>query len=592
MTSVHVLIIGGASLDTLAGADSLVAGGAGMYTAMSAYRFGASVTLFAPRPLPIPEALATVAESLNWIGPTIDIADLAHFKINYDAGITSYETSHFGAEASLTPADLPHDLSEFDVVHVIPLGNIEQQHEMVLACRNRGASIISAGTALHLIERTPQAASAVLQEADLFFMNAEEAVRLFGSLDAVRARPDQFLFVTMGSEGALVVQGSEVSHIAGKSADVVDPTGAGDAFCGATIVGLALGEHPQMAVRKAMPLAASVTERVGAASLLDSSTTEKTTRNERVSVNPSRIESIAKLIENDDDITAFDFTGPDLPNVDDPATLDYFFAVTLQQFGFWTAANGKYDRPLIATVDQQERKGSFYLFRAYLRWLRDDPERLSPAGQAALSKADLLAVLRDDDGSDPMPAIDLHLKMARQYGQDMLALNLTPQAIVRTASSANSPLTSLLATLDQIGGYKEDPLRKKSALLAIILQQRPESFFDHRDKVPAVVDYHIMRSCLRTGLIDVGDGDLKAKLLARQLLSQTEEWAVRSAAHTAIKTVAKQSGKSMGAVDWFFFQARKRCPELTEPNCAQCAIDPACAHRKDLFQPVRRTSFY
>jgi hypothetical protein len=94
------------------------------------------------------------------------------------------------------------------------------------------------------------------------------------------------------------------------------------------------------------------------------------------------------------------------------------------------------------------------------------------------------------------------------------------------------------------------------------------------------------------GLIDVVDEELLAKLVGRQLLSQGEEWAVRVAAHAAVGQVVAESGKSMGAVDWFFFQARKRCPEMSEPRCDVCAVDRVCAHRKELFQPVRRTSFY
>ena len=47
-----------------------------------------------------------------------------------------------------------------------------------------------------------------------------------------------------------------------------------------------------------------------------------------------------------------------------------------------------------------------------------------------------------------------------------------------------------------------------------------------------------------------------------------------------------------GAVDWFFFGARKRCPEMSEPQCHVCLVDPVCAHRKELFQPVLRTSHY
>jgi hypothetical protein len=45
-------------------------------------------------------------------------------------------------------------------------------------------------------------------------------------------------------------------------------------------------------------------------------------------------------------------------------------------------------------------------------------------------------------------------------------------------------------------------------------------------------------------------------------------------------------------VDWFFFNSRRRCPEMTEPICEHCQVDPICAHRKELFQPVIRTTFY
>lgn len=586
------MVVGGASLDTLAGADDLVAGGAGMYTAMAAHRCGASVTLCSPRPEPMPLPLGPVAESLQWVGPVIGVADLAHFKITYQDGLTTYETSKFGAEALLTPADLPADLSIYDYVHLIPLGNIQQQYEMALACKQRGARRISVGTALHLIDRQPDAAAKALEIADLFFMNAEEAERLFGSVDAVQGRADQIMFVTLGGDGAIVIQGHATTSVGGTAAKVVDPTGAGDTFCGATLVSLAQGKHPVMAVRESMPLAARVTEHVGAATLLSTLPPPAEVLDERVSVNVAMVDEIAKLVAGNKDITPFDFVDPDLPPNGHPATLDYFFASTLQQFSFWTTTNEKYDRPLIATLDGEERKGAFYFFRAYLRWLENEPEMLTPARQAKLSKADLLTVLRADDGTDPMPALDLHLSMARQYGRDMLALGITPQSVVEEVNAATSPVSSLFGILDHVGGYKEDPLRKKSALLAIILQQRPEAFLNTGDDMPPVVDYHIMRSCLRTGLINVDDEGLASKLVGRQILTEDEEWAVRRTAYHAIACVATQSGKSMGAVDWLFFQARKRCPEMTAPLCSECAVDPACAHRKELFQPVRRTSFY
>jgi ribokinase len=593
LTDIRILIIGGASLDTLDGADALVAGGAGMYTALASRRVGADVTLFAPRPDPVPEALRPVAERLTWLGPIVAREELAHFEISYRGGQTTYVRADFGAEASLSPHELPADLSEFDCVHLVPLGNLGRQYEFLQACRERGARSVSAGTALDLINARPHDAQAMLRGVDFCFMNEEEARRIYGSTDAVTARSGQVIFITRGGDGATVVQGDELTHLPGERAGVVDPTGAGDTFCGATLAGLCAGRHPVMAARHAMPLSARAIERVGPAALLQTEPPPSPARDRRVVVNSNRISRVAAQIAGLSEVAPFPFTGADLPPPGHPATLDYFFASTLQQFGFWTSDDRRYQRPLVATIDGEERKGAFYLFRAYLRWLEQQPALLGPAAQAELTADDLRKLLRADDDSVPMPALELHLSLARQYGRDMLALGLTPQSIVERARSSPTPLRTLLQTLDHVGGYKEDPLRKKSALLAIILRQRPEGFLTaDDDPVPPVVDYHVMRSCLRIGLVDVVDERLADRLVARELLSDADEWAIRSATHAAIDEVVVQSGKSMGAVDWFFFQARQRCPEMTAPRCDACAVDPVCAHRKELFQPVRRTSFY
>jgi hypothetical protein len=94
------------------------------------------------------------------------------------------------------------------------------------------------------------------------------------------------------------------------------------------------------------------------------------------------------------------------------------------------------------------------------------------------------------------------------------------------------------------------------------------------------------------GLIDVLDEGLKGKLSGRQIISPAEEWAVRYAAYRATEQVVALSGKDTGAVDWFFFSARKRCPEMSEPECGLCQVELVCARRRALFQPVLRTSSY
>ena len=193
-----------------------------------------------------------------------------------------------------------------------------------------------------------------------------------------------------------------------------------------------------------------------------------------------------------------------------------------------------------------------------------------------------------------MPALDLHLEKARHYGREMLALQLTPQAVLQKALASAQPLQTFIVLLDQIGGYKEDPLRKKSLLLAMILNDRPENYLPLRDdeqRAPPI-DYHLQRSCLRVGLIDVVDEELKTKLRNRLIVSPAEEWAVRYPAYRAIEQVNALSGKRLSAVNQFFFSARKRCPEMSEPECRFCQLEPVCTQRKELFQPVLRTSFY
>jgi hypothetical protein len=313
-----------------------------------------------------------------------------------------------------------------------------------------------------------------------------------------------------------------------------------------------------------------------------------------VQINEEQVQKIGEKIAEIPEIAPFQYVYPVVPPVGHPKALDYFFAFTLQQFSFWTVKDNRYHQPLIATIGGVEWKGSDYLFEAYRRQLERDPDSCSPERQANLSRAELLEVFRADNGEDPMPALDLHLEMAQQYGRDMLALGFTPQIVLQEALDSPQPLETFLVTLDKIGGYKEDPLRKKSSLLAIILKQRPEEFLPLRsdEVIEPVIDYHALRACLRFGLIDVLDDGLRNKLEDRQIVSEAEEWAVRYATYRAVEQLSALSGKSTSAVDWFLYNSRKHCPEMSEPECQFCLVDEVCAHRKELFQPVIRTDYY
>ncbi len=592
-----VLVVGGASLDRLhfSGSSLRSAGGAGLYTAAAAQRAGARAAMFAPFPWPMPEPLRPVAARLNWFGPQVPPERLPRFEItHHGAGVATLDAAEWGAEAELVPTGLPADLSGCTLVHLAALSSARRQLQFLAACRARGARLISAGTYARVVQRENETVRALLQQADVFFMNENEAAGVFASAATAAVVPGKLLFVTLGRRGVIVWQGKHATRLPVPEADELDPTGAGDAFCGATLAGLARGEHPQRAASAGQRVAAQVVAAVGPQALWASGETPRAAAGRCVSLCAERISAVGALLAGMEVARPFDFVGPDFPVVGAVGALDYFFTSTLQQFGFWQARAGRYLRPLLAPLAGSTRKGSDYLWRAMLRGQHADSALLTPAGQASMTAARLRALFRADDGSDPMPARRLRLQQTRAYGRDMLALGLSPGGIVNSANESSTPLRSFLTMLDHIGGYKEDALRKKSALLALILSERPERFLRPApdERLPPIIDYHLMRSCLRVGLIEVGDAGLRQALTERRLLAPADEWALRRAAYDAIEGVVELSGTSMAAVDWFFFNARRRCPEMSAPECSICKLDSVCAHRKDLFQPVLRTAYY
>jgi ribokinase len=76
------------------------------------------------------------------------------------------------------------------------------------------------------------------------------------------------LFITFDKRGVIVIEGEQATPLPADLANEVDPTGAGDAFCGATLAGLARGELPATAAHNAVTLSARVIEHVGPAFLL------------------------------------------------------------------------------------------------------------------------------------------------------------------------------------------------------------------------------------------------------------------------------------------------------------------------------------
>jgi ribokinase len=591
-----VAIVGGASLDVLYlhGKPYHSPGGAGMYTALAARWVGGRPLMFAPVPDPVPPGLMRVRERVGWVGPVVPPEELPAFEmVQTEDGHSRMISGRWGAEARLSPDDLPPAGLPAPLVYCGPLTEPQMQLRFLRHFHAAGQRT-ACGTYRRAVAEQAETVRATLALADVFFCNEEEACLLFGSLEQAATEPGQLLFITLGSRGALVLQGDYRTHVPGYTVEVVDTTGAGDTFCGVTLALLAHGEHPVMAARQAVACASEMVRGVGPERLLADQPPPVPLEDTRVRVNPRQVERVASGIAALPEVAPFDFTGAMFPPVGHPAALAYFFASVLQQFGFWSEVDERYAEPFVAPLEGIRRKGSDFLWQVYRRWLDKQPDDLMPGGQDGVSPGRFEEAYRDDEGRTTMPLMEERLALARAYGRDMVALGWTPEAMVSRANDSALPVQNFLTMLDHIGGYKEDPLRKKAVLLAIILQQRPERFLriQPAEVVPPIIDYHLQRSCLRTGLVEVRDQALERLLVERRFLPPDAEWAVRYGSYEAIRQVQALSGKSMGAVDWFFFGARRRCPEMSEPECPLCPVEPVCVKAKELFQPVLRTTFY
>ena len=317
-----------------------------------------------------------------------------------------------------------------------------------------------------------------------------------------------------------------------------------------------------------------------------------------LALDPARIAAFAAHLRGAGQARPFDFCalseGFIYPERGRPGVLETFFFACAHQFGFWTLAGDRWEKPMVARLDGRDLKGSDFLFRACTRAAQKNPLALRPASLQAMTDAQLNELFCGDNDLNPLPLWPEHLALIRGYAAWFAAQNLEPADLLRRAAAAPKPLRALLDFLADIPGYAEDPLQKKSMLLAIVLENRPEHFLHVTDPESAVpiIDYHLQRSALRTGLVRVADPALRRKLEARQLVTRREEELVRAATYDAIGQLMARSGLSAAAVDWFFFQNRTRCPETTPPDCPACPVQAICARETRLFQPVFRTTAY
>lgn len=170
-----------------------------------------------------------------------------------------------GANARLTPADLPADIS---VDALLVSGYLLLQEPTtetaVEALERTGAVLAAVDTASwplleafgvdRFFQQTARATVVLTNELEakvLTGRDGEDACRVLGDRFRVAA-------VKLGARGAVLSVDGELSTSSGEPVREVDPTGAGDAFDGVLLVSLASGLDPGEALRLACHAGAQV----------------------------------------------------------------------------------------------------------------------------------------------------------------------------------------------------------------------------------------------------------------------------------------------------------------------------------------------
>ena len=263
--------------ETVIGGDLLTApGGKGGNQAVAMARLGARVTMVGRTGDDDPgRRLRTslVAAGVSIAGVAVDETAPSGAALIFvdEAGENSIVVAP-GANSRVCPADVD---AVRRVVAEAPV--VVLQLEIPLATVAHGAKVAT-GTVVLNPAPAAELPPDLLAEVEVLVPNRTELAILAGEApaeslagvtdQALGLKGIKSLVVTLGAEGALVVENGRAVHIAAEKVEAVDTTGAGDAFVGALAVGISEGADLASAARLACRAAAVAVGRRGAQSAL------------------------------------------------------------------------------------------------------------------------------------------------------------------------------------------------------------------------------------------------------------------------------------------------------------------------------------
>ena len=220
---------------------------------------------------PLVEALADKGVDTSLIEVSPDSSTGTAFIIVTPDGENAISVAP-GANRSLTPDDVDDASGSIAAARVL-VAQMEVPPEVVL----RAVEVAARQGTRALVNLAPptEVPQELLAKLDPLVVNEHEAAFLLeekveGVDGALSAAPEllalgpRSVVITLGKEGAVLSDGDSTEHVSSPEVEVVDTTGAGDAFVGALAVQLARNESLKDAVAYAARAGAAAVTRAGA----------------------------------------------------------------------------------------------------------------------------------------------------------------------------------------------------------------------------------------------------------------------------------------------------------------------------------------
>ena len=288
-SELDVCVVGSANLDivvpvphhpiagetVLGGDHRRICGGKGANQAVAAARLGRTVAFVGcvgddPAGVELRAGLTTDGIDLTFLRTVVNTpSGIALISVAPD-GDNSIVVSP-GANDRLDSTDIERGSVVLEIAKITLL-QLEVPVEMVTEAAEAAGGLV-------ILNPAPAQAltSRLLESVDVLVPNETELALLTGSgvattfdelVDQARMLPAARTVVTLGAQGALLVDETEVHHQPAPQVTAVDTTGAGDSFCGALADVLAEGGSLADAVAWGVMVGAATTLRFGAQSSL------------------------------------------------------------------------------------------------------------------------------------------------------------------------------------------------------------------------------------------------------------------------------------------------------------------------------------